>query len=56
MKNQHNYTGFTELNCKILLVVEYPSCEQTTVASVEVQPVSHTYPHVPLTHTWTLPS
>ena len=35
---------------------EYPSCLQTTRASVELQKSSHTVPHLPLTQTSTRPS
>jgi len=34
----------------------YPSCLHTTVASLESQLLPHTVPHIPLTHTSTLPS
>ena len=37
-------------------VVLYPSCLQTTEASVLLQLSSHTVPHTPLRHTWTRPS
>ena len=39
-----------------VLVVEYPSCLQTTSASYILQLSSHTVPQVPLLQTSTLPS
>ena len=40
----------------VLPVVEYPSCRQTTVASVLPQPSSHTVPHTLFIQISTLPS
>ena len=42
--------------CSLLPVYAYPSCLQTTVASVVSQESSHTVPHWSLMHTSTLPS
>ena len=51
----------TRMNSMLVINVHlheglYPSCLQTTSASPRSQPLSHTVPHSPLTHTSTLPS